>query len=61
MRQKSDRTNKFLFIIDREAREIMHLVTSVRPLVCALTAELFDLRPSSSAWGSTLTLARLAM
>ncbi len=31
---------------------------SVRPFVCALTAEPFDLRPSSFAWGSTLTLAR---
>ncbi len=33
------------FIIDREAREIMHLVASVRLYVYALTAELFDLRP----------------
>ncbi len=45
-------------VIDCEAREIMHLVASVRPsvcpFVCALTAELFDLRPSSFAWGSTL-------
>ncbi len=30
--------------IDREAREIMHLVASVRPFVCALTVELFDPR-----------------
>ncbi len=35
--------------IDREAREIMHLVASVCPFVClfvcALMAEPFDLRP----------------
>ncbi len=49
------------FIIDREAREIMHLVVSVRPFVCALMVEPFDLRPSSFAWRSTLTLARLTM
>ncbi len=47
--------------IDREAREIMHLVAGVRPFVCALTVEPFDLRPSSFAWMSTLTLARMAM
>ena len=29
-------------IIDREAREMMHLVASVRPFICALTAEPFD-------------------
>ncbi len=34
---------------------------SVCPFVCALTAEPFDLRPSSFAWRSTLTLARLTM
>ena len=34
------------FVIDREARETMHLVASVRQFVCALTAEPFDLRPS---------------
>ncbi len=45
-------------IIDREAREIMHLVASVRLSVCLPT---FDLRPSYFAWRSTLTLARLAM
>ena len=33
-----------ILIIDREAREIMHLVASVCPFVCALTAEPFDLR-----------------
>ncbi len=37
------------FIIDREAREIMYLVASVRPfvclIVCALLLERFDLRP----------------
>ncbi len=41
--------NKHSFIIDREAREIMYLVASVRPSVrpsvSALTAEPFDLRP----------------
>ena len=31
--------------IDREAREMMHLVVSVRLCVCALTAEPFDLEP----------------
>ena len=55
--------------IEREAREIMHLVTSVCPpvrlsicpLVCALTVEPFDLQASSFAWRSNLTLARMAM
>ncbi len=50
--------------IDCKATEIMHLVASVRPsvrFVCALTAKPFDLRPSSFAWESTLTLAKLAM
>ncbi len=32
-------------IIDREARELMYLVASVRPSVRPLTAEPFDLRP----------------
>ncbi len=53
------------FVIDREAREIMYLVASVRPSVCpsvtTLLAEPFDLRPSSCAWRSTLTLASLAI
>ena len=34
---------------------------SVCPFVCAPKAEPLDLRPSSFAWGSILTLARLAM
>ncbi len=34
---------------------------SVHPSVTTLPAELFDLRPSSFVWRSTLTLARLAM
>ncbi len=42
--------------IEHEAREIMHLVASVRlsvrPFVWALTVEPFDLRPSSFAWRS---------
>ena len=46
---------KVEFIIDRKAREIMHLVTSVCLSVCVLTAEPFYLRPSSFAWGPTLT------
>ena len=53
-----------LIIIDREKREIIALGSvclSVCPFVCALTTEPFDLRPSSFAWRSTLTLARLAM
>ena len=39
----------FYIVIGRGAKEIMHLVVSVRlsvrPFVCALTAERFDLRP----------------
>ncbi len=48
-----------VIIIDREAREIMHLVASVRPFVgvCfrALLFEPFDLSPWFLIWGSTLT------
>ena len=39
----------------------MNLVASVHPSVCALMVEPFDLRPSSFAWRSTLTLARVSM
>ncbi len=56
-------------IIDREAREIICLVASVRPFVClcvcvcvyALLFKPFDLWPWFLAWGSTLTLARLGL
>ncbi len=54
-----------LFIIDREAREIMYLVASVRLSVCpsvsSLTAEPFDLRPWYLVCRLTLTLARLGL
>ncbi len=37
--------SEFFIFIDREAREIMHLVASVRLYVYALMVEPFDLRP----------------
>ena len=40
----SQQPSVFIFI-DREAREIIRLVASVRPSVIALTPEPFDLRP----------------
>ena len=49
------------FIIDREAREIIELVASVRPFACTLMAEPFDLWPWYLACRLTFTLARLGL
>ncbi len=40
---------------------ITYLVASFRPSADTLTPELFHLRPSFLAWGSTLTLARMGL
>ena len=58
-------SEKLWFCDERPRSEEDNALGSVRPsvfpFVCALTADPFDLRPSSFAWGSTLTLVRLAM
>ena len=41
--------------IDCEAREIIHLVASVRLPACGLLFEPFDLGPQFLVWRSTLT------